>query len=157
MKNLLAVIFICLYFTMAFTSCEKQTITKDEISRKAHVQKEIALFIDKIEERGDDAFGEMIIYTDGKTPSREINSSSSNEFEDILGPIIEKLSSNGLVTSSVEDEAPHGSADCKYCTKLGGITCGKQIAEQIPSNAGEIHITISKKDKKGCRNIHAEW
>jgi|688.fasta_scaffold576843_2 hypothetical protein len=155
MKKIVAIIIL---FTSIFiSSCEKQNVEIEQKANETHTQKEIAKFISNIDQRGNDASGQIIIYSDGKTPSKETFFVNENEFVDILGPIIAKLSTEGSVSATSEEEGGHGSADCTYCSKIGGIRCGNSIAAKIPENAGDIHVTISKKDKKGCRTIHVEW
>ncbi len=159
MKKVLFITIICLVSSIAFIACEKQSIDKEEVSKQKHTQKEISTFMSKIEERGDNSEGEIIIYTNGKKSSKVTYVSKKSEYFDILGPIVQKLETNGVVTTNAEDEedGKHGSADCKYCSALGGMSCGRSIASQIPKDAEEVQVTISKKDKNGCRNIHAEW
>ncbi len=156
MKKISIALFICLFSVFAFIACEKQSNEKEEIIKETFIQKEISYFVKKIEDQQEISDSKIIIYPKSKAPSKIIYNATESNYSDILGPIIEKLST-GVVTTTEEDGGPHGSADCKYCSKIGGMRCGNKIASQIPENAEEVHITISKKGKDGCRNIHAEW
>lgn len=159
MKKLSLFPLTTLLFITLFYACEKNSIDTTKPETASHIQNEMINFADKIDERGDDASGQIIIYKNERYPSKETYfTNRANEIADILDPIIDKLSSNnGVVTTISENEPTHGSADCKYCTKIGAVSCVKSIANQIPENAEEVHITVSKKDKNGCRTVHAEW
>lgn len=158
MKKVLTLI---IFSSTLFIACKKSNTEIPQNINESHAQKELNKFINSLDEKGDEVSGQLLIYVDGKTASKESIFFKENEFSKILAPIISKLSVDGAIATTSEEEeeydSNHGSANCKYCSKFGGISCGKDIAELIPVDAEEIQVTISKKDKKGCRSIHVEW
>lgn len=114
---------VAIVFTSVLAiSCQKNSLEIEEKTNETYRQKEIAKFINKIEERGDNQSGQIIIHNASKKPSEEIYFENYNDLTDILNPIIEKLSVGATATTTLtEDDGPHGHADCKYCSKLGGL------------------------------------
>jgi hypothetical protein len=151
----LSILTIFIISSAILISCTKQSDIKDN---EINITSEVTWFIEALDSKNNSFAGELIINTKTKKVSKNYYDlqTSVSEFNDIIGPIINKLDDTNS-EEYLDDDSAGGTATCKYCGKWGGISCGNEIAGKIPKNAGEITVKISKADSKGCRTITAIW